>query len=164
MTAGGTASLTLPDARATAGLGARLAAQLAGGDMVALAGALGSGKSTLARAAIQALCGTETEVPSPTFTLVQPYSPSTGPPIYHIDLYRLGSPDELLALGWEEMLTEGACLVEWPENAGALLPMERLDIALAATEEGDSRTAVLTASPRWRQRLAAILAAGLPEG
>lgn len=163
MTVGGTASLTLPDPAATTALGRRLATQLAVGDMIALAGALGSGKSSLARAAIQTLCGEDTEVPSPTFTLVQPYSPPSGPPLYHIDLYRLASPDELLALGWDEMLAEGACLVEWPENAGALLPAERLDIALAATDEGESRTAVLTASPRWHKRLAAILAAGLPK-
>lgn len=156
---GPAAIVDLPDAQATTALGRCLAPHLGAGDVVALAGALGSGKSTLARAAVQALCGAETDVPSPTFTLVQPYFPPAGPTLYHIDLYRLASPDELVDLGWDEMVAEAACLVEWPENAGPLLPLERLDVALAAAADGAARRAVLTPGPRWRDRLPAITAA-----
>ena len=63
----------LPDEAATARLGAALAGLLRAGDVIALKGDLGAGKTTLARGLIRALCGKDTEVPSPTYTLVQAY-------------------------------------------------------------------------------------------
>ncbi len=88
-----------------------------GGDLIALHGDLGIGKSELARALIQARAGTALEVPSPTFTIVQDYE-LEGLTIRHIDLYRIGDPDELFELGLEDGVpTHEAWLVEWPERA-----------------------------------------------
>src|SRR3989442_10751869 len=100
-------------------MGARIAIALRLGDTVALAGDLGAGKTTLARAILRAL-GVRDEVPSPTFTLVQSYD--TSPRIAHFDLYRLKSAREMEELGFEDALTDGAVLVEWPERAPEVLP------------------------------------------
>jgi len=98
------------------------------GDVFALKGTLGVGKSVLARAFIQFLCG-NIEVPSPTFTLVQMYdTPSFC--IYHFDLYRLKSPEEIFELGIEEAMYEGVCLIEWPEKMGGYLPQKAISIEI----------------------------------
>nr|MCU0883246.1 tRNA (adenosine(37)-N6)-threonylcarbamoyltransferase complex ATPase subunit type 1 TsaE [Hyphomonadaceae bacterium] len=77
-------TIPLPDEAATRALGASLAGAVAAGDCILLAGDLGAGKTTLARGLITALAGTEIEVPSPTFTIVQGYD--TDPPVLHFDL------------------------------------------------------------------------------
>ena len=135
--------LALPDLAATAALGARIAALLQPGDLVALKGDLGAGKTTLVRAILAAL-NVDEKVPSPTFTLVQTYeTPSLI--VSHFDLYRLKHPSELAELGLDEALDHGAALVEWPERA--MLP-EGLSIELSA--EGTGRRAVLEGPARWR--------------
>ncbi|MDP4022040.1 tRNA (adenosine(37)-N6)-threonylcarbamoyltransferase complex ATPase subunit type 1 TsaE [Methylobacterium sp. NEAU 140] len=107
----------LPDAYATEDLGLFLAEFLAPGDVVALSGGLGDGKTTLARAVIRELTGDPTlDVPSPTFTLIQPYAGRDGRAIVHADLYRLRDPDELVELGFEEMAEGAITLVEWPDR------------------------------------------------
>ena len=132
--------IDLPDADATAHLGASLAACLQPGDAVCLFGPLGAGKSTLARGLIRALTSPDEEVPSPTFTLVQTYE--TGNLILaHFDLYRLDDPNEIHELGLDEALDEGVVLIEWPERLEGRLPPDRLDIVLTANGEG--RTATL---------------------
>nr|WP_238207597.1 tRNA (adenosine(37)-N6)-threonylcarbamoyltransferase complex ATPase subunit type 1 TsaE [Methylobacterium aerolatum] len=110
----------LPDEEATEDLGLFLCELLLPGDRVALAGELGDGKTTLARAMIRELTGEPgLEVPSPTFTLIQPYTARDGRAVIHADLYRLRDADELLELGFDEM-TEGAItLVEWPDRMPA---------------------------------------------
>ena len=112
----------------TASLGQKLALLARKGDCFALFGTLGMGKSVLARSFIQSLTGAE-EVPSPTFTLVQLYDASEFT-IYHFDLYRLKSPEEIFELGMEEALYEGVTLIEWPEKMGTYLPRDcfRIDI------------------------------------
>ena len=110
----------LPDERATIELAGRFAAALPdslAGWTVLLAGELGAGKSTFARALIRTL-GHSGPVPSPTYTLVEPYQVPRGP-IYHVDLYRVASDDELRYLGWNE-IDDGLRLVEWPERAPGL--------------------------------------------
>ncbi|MDH3533294.1 MAG: tRNA (adenosine(37)-N6)-threonylcarbamoyltransferase complex ATPase subunit type 1 TsaE [Gammaproteobacteria bacterium] len=92
---------------------------------ILLAGELGAGKSTFARALIRAM-GHEGPVPSPTYTLVEPYK-LPGRTIYHIDLYRIASEDELRYLGWGE-LDDGLRLIEWPERVPSLL--EQADLCL----------------------------------
>ena len=121
--------VTLPDLAATARLAASLARVLRKGDVIALAGPLGAGKTALARALIAALGGAE-EVPSPTFTLVQIYDLPPAP-VWHFDLYRLAKPADAYELGVEEAFAEGISLIEWPEHLGALLPADRLELALA---------------------------------
>lgn len=99
------------------------------GILLCLHGTLGMGKSVFARALIRTLCNDDMlDVPSPTFTLVQTYDASNGTPLYHFDLYRLQDPEEVYELGWDDAISEGLCIVEWPERLGYLLPARRVDI------------------------------------
>ena len=134
----------LPDLDATTRLGAGIAAGLKPGVAVALWGDLGAGKTTLARAILRALGVTE-EVPSPTFTLVQSYD--THPPVAHYDLYRLKSPREMAELGFDDALTDGAVLVEWPERAPEILPPDALHVRLGLLD--GVRNARITGPARW---------------
>ena len=103
------------------------AAELKPGDVVCLEGDLGAGKTTFTQGLAAAL-GMAGRVTSPTFCLVQEHrcaSARAGMPslLVHMDLYRLRGEDDVLAIGWEDYLTEGAVLVvEWPERAGSLIP------------------------------------------
>ena len=141
--------IRLTDADATARLGARLAEALQIGDAICLYGPLGAGKSTLARGLVRALTSPDEEVPSPTFTLVQPYE-GRDFPISHFDLYRLTDAGEARELGLDEALDEGAALIEWPERLGGRLPADRLDIEIAF--DGEGRLARLTPHGAWEGR------------
>jgi N-acetylmuramate 1-kinase len=133
----------LQDEQATAVLGQDLAVALRPGDVLALSGDLGAGKSTLARALIRANANEPAlEVPSPTFTLVQSYDGRV--PVSHFDLYRLGSSSELDELGLGEILIAGAAVIEWPENAGDLLPAGTVKVKLEP--DGDGRRALISGS------------------
>ena len=143
----------LADDTATRALGAAIGAVLKPGDVVALHGELGAGKTTLARGLVASLCGDDTEVPSPTYTLVQMYE-AEALTLWHFDLYRLETPEDLADLGWDETV-DGAALIEWPERAGNLLPKWRLDVRLQ--NSGDGRIARL--EPRgedWQDRVHGI--------
>lgn len=144
--------IALVDPAATGHLGARIAAALRPGDAVALKGDLGAGKTTLARAILRALGVTET-VPSPTFTLVQAYE-TARLPVRHYDLYRIESPQELDELGLDDALDEGAVLIEWPERAGARLPIDALHVVLSIEGE-TARRAEVSGVERWREVLGA---------
>ena len=115
-------------------LGQKIASIAKKGDVFALYGTLGMGKSVLARAFIQSLSDAK-EVPSPTFTLVQEYS-SENFDIYHFDLYRLKSADEVFELGFEEAVYSGVSLIEWPEKAGAWLPKNIFKIEIVPQSDG----------------------------
>ena len=148
-------SLNLPDSEATASLATALASALpadAGGWTILLHGELGAGKSTFARAMLRSL-GHEGLVPSPTYTLVEPYTlPDFS--AYHIDLYRVNSVDELEFLGWSD-LQDGLKLVEWPERAPRLLKLA--DIQIELRYEGEGRAADLKGlSERGRKILAGV--------
>ena len=144
--------LDLPDLAATAALARAVAARAGAGDVIALSGDLGAGKTTFARAFIAALSGREEIVPSPTFTLLQVYECDPAP-VWHLDLYRLEQPEEVYELGFEEALTEGIALVEWPERLGPLLPRDRLDIRLSFVADPDARRCELTGHGTWAKRL-----------
>lgn len=129
-------SLYLPDSTATEVLAEQLCRLMpadTSGWTVLLEGELGAGKSTLARALITAF-GHDGPVPSPTYTLVEPYQVS-GRVIYHIDLYRISNEEELTYLGWSE-LDDGLRLVEWPDRAPGLAAHADLRILLAYQESG----------------------------
>ena len=95
-------------------LGARIARELPDGSVVAFYGELGSGKTAFVRGMARGM-GIDTLVNSPTFTIVNEY---IGPrSLFHFDMYRLGSADELYDIGWEDYLARGGvCAVEWSEN------------------------------------------------
>lgn len=98
-----------------------------------LEGELGAGKSTFARALIQAM-GHDGAVPSPTYTLVEPYHVAERS-IYHIDLYRIASEEELRYLGWGE-LEDGFRLVEWSDRVPSLAASADLRLRLSYAEPG----------------------------
>ena len=107
-----------------------LASKIQPGDIITLQGNLGAGKTVFARALIQTLMkDTALEVPSPTFTLVQTYDTEKNT-IWHFDLYRLKDSEEIYELGWEEAISEGITVIEWPERLGNLYPPQYLDIRL----------------------------------
>lgn len=96
----------------------------------ALRGELGAGKSVLARAIARG-AGVDAVMPSPTFNLVFRYEAARGFDVVHLDLYRLELPDDVWQLGWRELGADHELvLVEWPERAEALLPVDRWDIML----------------------------------
>jgi tRNA threonylcarbamoyl adenosine modification protein YjeE len=141
-----TATLRLETLDDTARLGARLAAALAPGDVVALHGDLGAGKTALARTILQAL-GVTGPMPSPTFTLVQSYETACLL-VHHYDLYRIEDESELEELGFEDSLSDGAALIEWPERAGSHLPSDALQLRLTIVD-GEARMATITGPKRW---------------
>lgn len=136
-------TVPLPDPAATERLGAWLAESAQPGAVIALSGDLGAGKTTLARGFIRQLAGPGIETPSPTFTLVQSYD-GPGFPVYHFDLYRLDSPEEVWELGWEE-IADGVALVEWPDRAGPHLP--RPHVLVRLDFDGAARVARITVTP-----------------
>lgn len=140
----------LADEAATDRFGRRLAAHLVPGDVVLLSGDLGAGKTALARGILAGL-GHAGEVPSPTFTLVQSYEvPGVRLPVWHVDLYRLEDPDEVEELGLDEILADGALIIEWPERAGERWP-EALHLTLSGTGE-TSRRLTARVPPAWEAR------------
>ena len=144
-----TVILECPDETSLRDVGARVARLLQAGDVIALHGDLGAGKTTFSRGIIADYSGTM-DVPSPTYTLVQLYD--SGPlPVWHFDLYRLKSPDEVVELGWDET-QDGIALIEWPDRAGTYLPEWRLDVTIEILAEGRR----VTLEPRgegWQTRL-----------
>jgi tRNA threonylcarbamoyladenosine biosynthesis protein TsaE len=141
----------------TEALAVALARRATARDVIALSGSLGAGKTAFARAFIRARSGGEavTEVPSPTFTLVQVYDlPVT--PVWHFDLYRLAKPDDAWELGIEEAWVEAISLIEWPDRLGPLLPDTRLDIELSPATRGDARRATITGRGTWAARIESL--------
>ena len=154
--------LSLDDLDATHRLAASLADMAEPGMAILLTGPLGAGKSELARAFVRAwLDDPDAEVPSPTFTLVQPYEGERGT-VWHCDLYRLGDPDEVEELGLLEAFSEAVVLVEWPDRLGAHLPSDRLELTPEICHGSDRRIARLTPHGRWADRLGEIETGTLP--
>ncbi|MEZ5455292.1 MAG: tRNA (adenosine(37)-N6)-threonylcarbamoyltransferase complex ATPase subunit type 1 TsaE [Lysobacteraceae bacterium] len=139
----------LPDEEATQQLAQRLAAHLPARAVVYLHGDLGAGKSTLARAMLRAL-GVSGAIKSPTYTLIERY-PSEQGELAHLDLYRIGDPEELGFLGLDELHASARLwLIEWPERGQGGLPVCDLRVELAVESAG--RNATLTATSDVGQR------------
>ena len=138
-------SISVDSEAETQSLAARLAALCRAGDLIGLHGDLGAGKTAFARGFIQALCGRDVQVPSPSFTLVQPYE-ANGIDIIHADFYRLGDASEVEPLGLLDTLAEAITLVEWPERGAGVLPQTDFDIYLHATGELTARRIEITAN------------------
>lgn len=128
----------LPDEAATIAFGQEVLDALPddlAGWTILLEGELGAGKSTFARAFIRA-AGHDGAVPSPTYTLVEPYQLARGN-IYHVDLYRVADEEELRYLGWHE-LEDGCRIVEWPDRAPGLVDQADLSLTFAYVDSGRS--------------------------
>ena len=131
-------------------LARKLAAELKPGDVVCLEGDLGAGKTTFTQGLAAAL-GVPGRVNSPTFCIVQEHrrrsGNRTGEPandsptlLVHMDLYRLHGEDDVIAIGWEDYLAEGAILVvEWPERAGSLIPADARHVVFAHLDGEERR-------------------------
>ena len=121
-------------------LGARLAKALKPGAVVAFTGDLGAGKTAFVSGMAQGL-GVSERVTSPTFTIVNEYEGGRLP-LFHFDMYRLGSADELFDIGWEDYLNRGGvCAVEWSENVAEA--METGTIRVSIRREGDENSRVI---------------------
>lgn len=131
----------------TAAVGAALARAVRAGDVITLSGPLGVGKTALARGFLRSL-GYDSDVPSPSFAIVQPYE-ELIPPVWHVDLYRIERSSEVGELGLDAA-AGAVLLVEWPERGGNLWP-DALALSLDFGAEG---TRILTAKvpPSWEGR------------
>ena len=160
----GDVEIFLPDEGATEALAQQLAPMLLTADpdqpdiplggQIHLRGDLGAGKTCFARALLRA-CGVTGRIKSPSYALLESYKVSNLY-LYHLDFYRFSDPREWIDAGFRDLLQkQGVVLIEWPEQAGGLLPLPDLDIALEYAHAG--RRARLTAysnkGKSWLNRL-----------
>lgn len=147
----------LADEAATVRFAQDVSAAVLPGDVIALEGDLGAGKTAFSRALIQSLANDpELEVPSPTFSLMQPYDVRI--PVRHFDLYRLGNPEELEEIGFIDDLDIALTLVEWPGRAGSALPEDHITLQLDILT-GDNRLVQLFVNEAKRERFRRSLTA-----
>ena len=126
----------------TEALGARLAAVLTPGTVVAFTGDLGAGKTAFTRGLARGL-GVTDRVTSPTFTIVNEYEGGRLP-LFHFDMYRLASSEELFDIGWEDYLQRGGvCAVEWSENVSDALEEDALSVEISRGEQDGQRVIVI---------------------
>lgn len=131
----------------TEAAGARLAARLIPGSVVAFTGDLGAGKTAFVRGMARGL-GIEERVTSPTFTIVNEYEGGRLP-LFHFDMYRLGSSDELFDIGWEDYLARGGvCAVEWSEIVADALDGSCIRVDIRRGEEENSRIITIEGGPQ----------------
>lgn len=130
-------TITLSSPDLTQKLGRVLAPFLGVGSVVLLSGDIGAGKTLFCREIIQTRLrniDAFEDVPSPTFTIVQTYD--LGPTeIWHTDLYRLSTPDEIIELGIEDAFSNAIVLVEWPDRLGTLKPDNALSLTFEIASE-----------------------------
>lgn len=147
-----------PSAQATTACGQRLGALLQPGDVVALDGPLGAGKTQFVRGLAAGLGLDPGDVSSPTFVMMQEYEPDEADearstcatcPLFHLDAYRIGSPDDLASLGFDaELRATGVSVIEWSARIDHALGPDIIHLALAHGPN-DTRTLTLTARGRW---------------
>ncbi len=150
-----TRSLCFSDAEQTSLYAARLARHLGSGDVILLSGDVGAGKTHFARSLIQSLLAEPEDIPSPTFTLVQTYETAAAE-IWHADLYRLTSVQEVEELGLIDAFATAICLVEWPDRLGALTPPSALSLGFKPGQSPGARSVIATwQDPRWTETVTA---------
>lgn len=131
-------TITLKNEEETKAFGVHLGRNAARGDIIALIGDLGTGKTALTKYIAKGL-GIEETVTSPTFTIVQEYH-SGKLPLYHFDVYRIGDPDEMFELGYEEyFFGDGVCVIEWADLIEELIPPEAKTILIEYGEKEGER-------------------------
>ena len=131
--------------RETEELGCRLAKSLPGGSVVAMYGDLGAGKTAFVRGMARGL-GLSCRVSSPTFTIVNEYLGARE--LYHFDMYRLGSSDELFDIGWEDYLSRGGvCAVEWSENVEDAFEGDQICVRIEKTGDAERVITIGEAEP-----------------
>ena len=124
--------------RETEELGARLAGRLGPGAVIAFTGDLGAGKTAFTRGLARGL-GISDRVTSPTFTIVNEYEGGRLP-LFHFDMYRLDSADELFHIGWEDYLARGGiCAVEWSENVAEAIEPDAVRVSIRRGDGEDDR-------------------------
>lgn len=117
-------------------LGERIASVLHGREMIALFGGLGAGKTAFTRGLCRGL-GIEDGVSSPTFAIVNAYRGRF--PVYHFDMYRITSEDDLFAVGYYDYLGTGIIVIEWSENIESELEPDSVRIHISKTSNDDER-------------------------
>jgi tRNA threonylcarbamoyladenosine biosynthesis protein TsaE len=147
--------LFAPAPEDTRGIGAAIGRLLGPGDLVSLTGDLGAGKTTFVQGAARSL-GVEQPVLSPTFTLIREYRGRV--PVYHLDVYRLERIQEVVDLGFDELVDAGGVVfVEWGDAIDRLLPPEHLRVELTLLDDGEVRALRLAPLGRsWEGRAQAL--------
>ena len=133
-------------AQQTEQLGEKLGQLLTPGTVLAYTGDLGAGKTAFTRGLARGLEIPE-RITSPTFTIVNEYEGGRLP-LFHFDMYRLGSSDELFDIGWEDYLIRGGvCAVEWSENVDDVLDADTIRVDIRRGDSDDQRRITITNAP-----------------
>ena len=133
------AEITTHSAEETEAFGKRIGSLLKGDEMIALFGGLGMGKTAFVRALAEGLGMDPNEISSPTFAIVHEHEGKNGKMLYHFDMYRVESWDDLYSTGFFDYLGRGVVVTEWSENIEGALPEERIDIEISAPHHDDTR-------------------------
>jgi len=129
-----TTEITIANLAALPAAAAEFRRVLADHRIIAFEGEMGAGKTTFIKSLCASLGVPESEVSSPTFSLVNEYRDAQNRPIYHFDFYRLDDPSEAVAMGALEYFDSGyLCLLEWPSRVETLLPSDYLLVTLLVT-------------------------------
>lgn len=149
-------NFNLQNLEATRLFAAKLSKALKTGDIITFEGTLGAGKTEFCRSLIHAI-GYNEDVPSPTFSLLQTYEPELEdhqkPAVWHLDLYRLESSDDVFELGIEDGFDTAITLIEWPDKMGSYLPDGHLKIKLSLGNDEGARNIKIICDDYWAVRL-----------
>lgn len=150
-------NLLMTNSEQTADLAEQIGSDLGPGDCLLLSGPVGAGKTHFARHLIWSLLQAPVDVPSPTFTLVQTYETDKAE-VWHADLYRLSTLDEVDELGLTDAMDAAICLIEWPELLGALAPPQSLNLTFEPDQHDENARLITLGSgaDRWATLLGSL--------
>jgi len=135
----------------TANLGKAIGKSLRGSEILCFSGDLGAGKTTLTQSIAEGM-GIKDYVTSPTFTIINEYDGDIA--LYHFDVYRLGDPDELFDIGYDEYIdSDGVCIIEWSNLIESELPKDRLEIQLKRLDGENHREMHILATGDYHKEL-----------